>query len=209
MYLGGGALAARLPAPVSAPPPLPASTIAGWAGLGDQHSGSEADSAAGDIALGPLPSPGTAGYASAGEPQESLADDSDLEGLEHPFVGRGSSASEVPETPSPATRSRSEYESGQSEGEGTHAARQLEVAVRGAQGGLPPLPEGGQGGACRDLVENMLLFGQPALCTCSSIVATSFKPAHTPACAWPRRCLPACHVQDRLAELLRRQLECR
>ncbi|KAL4433789.1 hypothetical protein ABPG75_000230 [Micractinium tetrahymenae] len=84
---------------------------------------------AGDAALGPLPSPGSGGYTSAGEGEEQqLLDDSDLGQLEQPFVGRGSRPLEGPSSPSTASRSPSEYGSGQSEGEEYDAARQLEAA---------------------------------------------------------------------------------
>ncbi|KAL4450735.1 hypothetical protein ABPG77_001091 [Micractinium sp. CCAP 211/92] len=86
--------------------------------------------AASESALEALPSFDTAGHASAYEPEESLASDSDLD---QPFVGRGSEASEMPESPSSATRSLSNYESGWSGGGEVDAAVQLEAADHLAQ----------------------------------------------------------------------------
>lgn len=100
-----------------------------------------------------MPSFDTAGLASAYEPEESLASDSDLE---QPFVGRGSEASEVPESPSSATRSLSNYESGRSGGGEVDAAVQLEAAVSSSVRGP------GQGRASSGLVGALSMVCHPA-----------------------------------------------
>lgn len=125
------------PAPMSS---APASFATGWAQPWETQGGPAAGSAAGSAAPGPIH--GTGGYTSAGE--EDPATDSDIE-LDL-FVGRGSEASQAPDSPSSACRLPSLHGGGQPEGEEADAARQLQAAVSGAHGAVPRLSgRGGRG----------------------------------------------------------------
>ncbi len=129
-------------------------------------------------------------------------------------MGRDSEASEVPESPSSATRSLSNYESGRSGGGEVDAAVQLEAAVSSSVRGP------GQGRASSGLVgalsrvchpaahkRGVYLFSWPGSIqayAANPTLAASNATLH-PLCS---RCVE-CLVQDHLAQLLRRQLASR